>query len=31
MSFDLTLFDLISPYVLQGDTFGQWHAALKTA
>ena len=29
MSFDLALFDLVSPYVLQGDTFGQWHAALS--
>src|ERR1019366_3993336 len=29
MSFDLAPFDLISPYVLQGDTFGQWHAALS--
>jgi hypothetical protein len=25
---ELALFDLVSPYVLQGDTFGQWHAAL---
>ena len=29
MSFDLALFDLVSPYVLQGDAFGQWHAALS--
>ncbi len=29
MPYDLALFDLISPYVLQGDTFGQWHAALS--
>jgi large repetitive protein len=27
--FDLALLDLISPYVLRGDTFGQWHAALS--
>ena len=26
---DLALFDLISPYVLLGDSFGQWHAALS--
>ena len=29
MSFDLALFDLVGPYVLQGDTFGQWSAALS--
>lgn len=29
MSFDLALFDLVSPYVLLGDSFGQWHAALS--
>lgn len=28
MQNSLALFDLISPYVLRGDTFGQWHAAL---
>jgi large repetitive protein len=27
--YDLALYDLISPYVLRGDTFGQWHAALS--
>ena len=27
--YELALFDLVSPYVLQGDTFGQWHAALS--
>ena len=26
---DLALYDLISPYLLKGDTFGQWHAALS--
>jgi hypothetical protein len=26
--FELSLVDLVSPYVLQGDTFGQWHAVL---
>jgi hypothetical protein len=26
---DLALYDLVSPYVLKGDTFGQWHAALS--
>jgi hypothetical protein len=26
---DLALFDLVSPYVLRGDTFGKWHAALS--
>jgi large repetitive protein len=26
---DLALWDLVSPYVLEGDTFGQWHAALS--
>ena len=30
MPFDLALYDLISPYFLRGDTFGQWHAALST-
>jgi peptidoglycan hydrolase-like protein with peptidoglycan-binding domain len=25
---ELALWDLVSPYVLEGDTFGQWHAAL---
>jgi hypothetical protein len=30
MMYDLALYDLISPYVLRGDTFGQWHAALST-
>lgn len=29
MPFDLALLDLISPYVLLGDSFGQWHAALS--
>ena len=29
MPFDLALYDLVSPYVLHGDTFGQWHAALS--
>ena len=29
MPYDLALYDLISPYVLAGDTFGQWHAALS--
>jgi large repetitive protein len=29
MPFDLALYDLVSPYVLRGDTFGQWHAALS--
>lgn len=29
MAFDLALFDLVSPYVLLGDSFGQWHAALS--
>jgi hypothetical protein len=29
MSYDLALYDLVSPYVLRGDTFGQWHAALS--
>jgi len=29
MPYDLALLDLITPYVLQGDTFGQWHAALS--
>ncbi|HMF97007.1 MAG TPA: hypothetical protein VKE96_22060, partial [Vicinamibacterales bacterium] len=28
MAFELSLVDLVSPYVLQGDTFGQWHAVL---
>jgi hypothetical protein len=28
MPFELSLVDLVSPYVLQGDTFGQWHAVL---
>jgi large repetitive protein len=27
--FDLALFDLVNPYVLLGDSFGQWHAALS--
>ena len=27
--FDLSLLDLITPYVLRGDTFGDWHAALS--
>ena len=26
MPFELSLIDLVSPYVLQGDTFGAWHA-----
>lgn len=30
MPFELSLIDLVSPYVLQGDTFGQWHALLST-
>ena len=29
MVYDLALFDLISPYVLFGDSFGSWHAALS--
>lgn len=29
MPFELSLIDLVSPYVLQGDTFGAWHAALS--
>ncbi|MBN8564791.1 MAG: hypothetical protein J0L70_30120 [Leptolyngbya sp. UWPOB_LEPTO1] len=29
MPFELSLIDLVSPYVLQGDTFGQWHALLS--
>ncbi len=29
MPFELSLVDLASPYVLQGDTFGQWHAVLS--
>ena len=29
MPFDLALYDLVSPYLLRGDTFGQWHAALS--
>ena len=29
LPYDLALYDLISPYVLRGDTFGQWHAALS--
>jgi large repetitive protein len=29
MSFELSLIDLVSPYVLQGDTFGAWHAVLS--
>ncbi|RZU39140.1 hypothetical protein [Edaphobacter modestus] len=28
MPFELSLVDLVSPYVLQGDTFGAWHAVL---
>ena len=28
MPFELSLVDLVSPYVLQGDTFGSWHAML---
>lgn len=34
MPFELSLIDLVSPYVLQGDTFGAWHAvyaALRVA
>jgi hypothetical protein len=27
--YDLALYDLISPYLLRGDTFGKWHAALS--
>jgi len=27
--FELSLVDLVSPYVLQGDTFGAWHAVLS--
>lgn len=30
MPFDLSLFDLITPYILRGDSFGAWHAALST-
>jgi large repetitive protein len=29
LPYDLALYDLISPYLLRGDTFGQWHAALS--
>jgi large repetitive protein len=29
VSFELSLVDLVSPYVLQGDTFGAWHAVLS--
>ncbi|MBS1813314.1 MAG: hypothetical protein JSS87_00395 [Acidobacteria bacterium] len=29
MPFDLALYDLVSPYLLRGDTFGKWHAALS--
>ncbi len=29
MQLELALFDLVSPYLLKGDTFGQWHAALS--
>jgi len=29
LPYDLALLDLISPCVLRGDTFGQWHAALS--
>ncbi|PYP78252.1 MAG: hypothetical protein DMD35_12025 [Gemmatimonadetes bacterium] len=29
MPFELSLVDLVSPYVLQGDTFGSWHAVLS--
>jgi hypothetical protein len=29
MPFDLSLFDLITPYILRGDSFGAWHAALS--
>ena len=29
MLFDLSLLDLITPYVLRGDSFGNWHAALS--
>ena len=29
MPYDLALYDLVSPYLLRGDTFGQWHAALS--
>ena len=29
MPFELSLIDLVSPYVLQGDTFGAWHAVLS--
>lgn len=28
MALDLSLIDLITPYVLRGDSFGNWHAAL---
>ena len=34
MPFELSLVDHVSPYVLQGDTFGSWHAmfgALRVA
>lgn len=30
MPYDLSLFDLITPYILRGDSFGAWHAALST-
>jgi hypothetical protein len=29
LPYDLALYDLVSPYLLRGDTFGQWHAALS--
>lgn len=29
MPFDLSLLDLITPYILRGDSFGNWHAALS--
>lgn len=29
MPFELSLVDLVSPYVLQGDTFGPWHAVFS--
>ena len=30
MPFDVALADLVLPYVLKGDTYGKWHAALST-
>jgi hypothetical protein len=27
--FDLALADLVLPYVLKGDSYGRWHAAMS--